>query len=91
MRVGEPWRHLAKPDRFLNGRGPGTRLLIGEQRHRADFAGPMTFLAAILKDGENVLIKGRVGRTERAGRADQEQGEETRDNNHRLPIIASDG
>jgi len=31
--------------------------LVGQERHRSDLAGPMTFLAAILEDRFNVFVE----------------------------------
>src|SRR5205823_13676439 len=38
MRVGKPWRHLALHHGFLDRLGPGTRLLIGDERHGSGLA-----------------------------------------------------
>ena len=59
VRIGEPGRHPSIADGVLDlGRTP-TRALIGQQRERARFTGPMADLAILLEDRRDVL---RVGR-----------------------------
>src|SRR4029434_6532165 len=58
-----PRRHLTRLDAELDGGGPGTRLLIREQRHRRNRIGPVTRLTLVLEDGRDVLGEGdRAGR-----------------------------
>src|ERR1700681_1396484 len=47
MRIGEPGRHLLQTDGFLHRLGPGTRLLIGQQRKRSCFPWTVTSLAVL--------------------------------------------
>ena len=47
---GEPWRHRARKHRLANRLRPGTHLLVGEQRHRADLARAVARLAVLLKN-----------------------------------------
>ncbi len=49
--VGEPGRHHLHFDRVRDRIGPRARLVIGDERHGADFAGAMAALAVVLKDG----------------------------------------
>ncbi len=48
--VGIPWRHFLQQHGLLDGLGPGTRLIVGAERHGTHFAGPMTALAALLQN-----------------------------------------
>lgn len=40
-----------------DGISPWTRLLVGHERHRSDFAGPVATLAVVLQDGKNVFVE----------------------------------
>src|SRR5262249_15544404 len=48
--IGKPRRHFADDHSFANGFGPRACLLIGEQRHRRGFAGPVAALTSRLKN-----------------------------------------
>ena len=58
-RIGKPWRHLPAGHCGLDGARPGPRLLVGEERHRRHFAGPMTALTIGLENREHVLVESR--------------------------------
>ena len=58
-RIGEPWRHLPARDRGLDGARPRPGLLVGEERHRRDFAWPMAALTVGLENRKHVLVEGR--------------------------------
>ncbi len=57
--IGKPWRHLPARDRSLDGARPRPRLLVGEERHRRHFAGPVAALAVGLENRKHVLVEGR--------------------------------
>ncbi len=57
LRIGKPWRHRPALDCLGDGGRPGPRLLVGHQRHGSNFAVPMTALAMLLQDGENVSVE----------------------------------
>ena len=44
-----------------DGAGKRARFFVGEERHRADFAGAVTGLAMIFENGQHVAIKSRNG------------------------------
>src|ERR1019366_4362500 len=41
VRIGGPWRHFAGDDGFADGLGPGTHLLVGQERHGSRFVRPV--------------------------------------------------
>src|SRR5258708_26558448 len=58
--IGRPWRHLLGQHCLLDGFGPGTRVVISQQRHWRSLAWAMTVLTAGLEDGFDVLVKGKL-------------------------------
>ena len=69
VRIGEPGRHLSIADGVLDlGRTPA-RALIGQQRERARFTGPMADLAILLEDRRDVLRVGRDAELRRGATA----------------------
>ena len=52
--VDEPRRHLAQRGPVPDRAGPGTRLLVREERHRRHRVRPMAVLAGALQDGRDV-------------------------------------
>lgn len=55
LRIRMPGRHLFVGDFFANGLGPGTRVLVGKQRHRSDLTGPVTARATLVEDGSDIF------------------------------------
>lgn len=55
--IGEPWRHHAALNGFGDRRCPWPRLRVRHQRHGRNFSRPVTTLAVVLKERENVLIE----------------------------------
>ena len=60
--VGMPRRHHTREDIGSNRACPGSRLLIREQRHRRDLAGPVTRSAVLVEDGRDVPGVGWLSR-----------------------------
>src|SRR5437867_8610131 len=56
-RVSGPGRHFSRRHSGLDRFCPGTRLLIGKERHRGDLAWSMTALTVFLQNGKYVLRK----------------------------------
>ncbi|MBI3263968.1 MAG: hypothetical protein HYZ58_12585 [Acidobacteria bacterium] len=73
--VQMPRGHLAFDDAVFDGTGPGTRFLVGEERHRRGAPGSVALHAGALEDRLNVLREGdgfevagrRRGGAERVG------------------------
>jgi hypothetical protein len=63
--VSEPRRHLARDDLVLDRPGPRPRVLIGEQRHRRDFTGPMADHASGVQDRSDIAREGHLWRSRR--------------------------
>ena len=59
VRIGKPRWHRLQAHRVLDRAGPGPRLVIRHQRHRADGVGPVTALAVLGEDGQHVPVKSR--------------------------------
>ena len=87
-RIGKPRRHHSALDRLGDGGRPGPRLLVGHQRHRRDFARPVTALAMLLKQGKNVLVESGELFSEGAGVADGgSRRKRSRTGRDRTPIV----
>ena len=56
-RIGKPGGHLSSHHSSLDRFCPWTRILIGEEGHRRDFAGAMTYLTVLLQNGENAFVE----------------------------------
>jgi hypothetical protein len=56
---GQPWGHAFRRDGSLNRFGPRAGLLVGEERHRGRFAGPVATLAIPLQNGRDILVECR--------------------------------
>ena len=57
LRIGEPRRHLLRHHGGLHRLGPRARFRVSQQRHRSHFARAVAFLAVLLQDRQNVLVK----------------------------------
>ena len=55
--IGEPGRHLLRDHGGLDRARPRSGLLVGDERHRGDFAGAMAGLTVRLQDGQDVLVE----------------------------------
>ncbi len=61
-RIGEPRRHFFVARRNRDGAREWPRLLVRDERHRRDFAGPVAALAMLLQNRQHVAIEnGCVG------------------------------
>src|SRR5262249_2899653 len=60
MRIGVPRRHRPISDLLLYRTRPGPRVLISQQRHRRDLAGPMALHAVVEEDWRDVFRKSRL-------------------------------
>ena len=67
---GAPRRHLAGHHLVLDRARPGPHVLVGDERHRRDLAGPMADDAVLVEDRRDVLRERRRLRPRRRGRAD---------------------
>ncbi len=81
-RIGEPRRHQLLLHGGADGLGPRPRLLVGQERHRPDLAGPVAALAVPLEDRLDVAVegerRGRSGHRDRRSRDRQPGGCEQR-------------
>ena len=59
--IGAPRRHFPRAHFLANHLGPGPHVLVREERHRRDFAGPVTHRALVEDDGCDVFGKGGDG------------------------------
>src|SRR4030095_2595805 len=55
-----PRRHFPRNDSLLDGFGPWPNLIVRRQRHRTDLPWPVAALAALLKNPNDVVIKGHA-------------------------------
>ena len=75
--VRVPGRHRAVGDAGRDGLGPRARVLVSDERHRADFPGPMAIRAVLVQDGSDVLAERRSlrgSRRRRKGPKEARQG-----------------
>lgn len=72
-RVGKPRRHHFGFNRFRDDRRPLPSLLIRHQGHGSDFAGAVTTLAMVLKDGENISVEGGMSGRGLTGGGDESE------------------
>ena len=70
-RIGEPRRHLLVGDRGFDRARPRPRLLVGQERHRRDFARPMAGLTVLLQHRQHVLVERGARRQRRRRRCRQ--------------------
>ena len=80
VRIGAPRRHLAVRDLRADRLRPRARVLVGDQRHRRDFARPMAADAAGVEDRRDVTREGR--RLRRGRRTQSETPEDQEDARH---------
>ena len=59
--IDVPRRHLPRLDALLDRARPGTRVLVGQQRHRRDRARPVAVLAGFLEDRRDVPGERHLG------------------------------
>jgi len=77
--IGKPWRHFLRQHGLFHGLGPGAGVLVSEQREGRGFAGAVTLLAALLQDGQDLLIESDGGRIDvggAQGTCDSQRGEQ---------------
>ena len=67
-RVGVPRRHVPVADFVADRLRPGPRILVGQQRHRRDFAGPVAARAVLEDDRRDVLAERRHALLDRPAR-----------------------
>ena len=63
---------------------PGTRLLVGHERHGRNFACPMATLAMILQDRQHIFVESRRGRRDRLLKSDAKTESDTAKNSGHL-------
>ena len=59
LRIGVPRRHVPLAHLVADGFRPRSRVLVADERHRADLARPVARRAVLVEDGRNVFGKGR--------------------------------
>ena len=60
VRIGQPGGHAPFDNHPLDGSCPRPRVLVGQERHRRDFAGTMTVDAIGVDDGRDILTECHV-------------------------------
>ena len=68
-RIRVPRRHVAVADFVADRLGMRPRVVVGQQRHRADLSGPVTSHAILVKDGRDIFAECRDRGASRRGRA----------------------